>query len=493
MNLSDNLKKIRKDNNLSQEQLAEKLGVSRQSVSKWENGEAYPEMDKVLQICKMFNLNIDELLNQDIKEVNEAKQSKINIDKYVSDFLDYVTKTINLFSSLKFKDKIKCLFEQIVIAFALSIVGMIVGLVGSNLVSGIFFFIPPSIYYDVYNLFSGLYFVFVFIVSAMLMLHIFRVRYLDYFVVVEDESVNAKTSEEVVQSNDSKSKDDKVMNKNIFFSRKDEKVIIRDPKHSKNSFISLLVRSILFMIKCFVFCVELFFSISLVCLVFSFVLLFLFVRTGLTFIGILFVVIAGIIVNLIILNLIYNFLKSIKSKTRFLMIMFIVSLILVGVGSGLFCIGLLNFNCITADESNYLIETNQRLEMNDGYYIEHWDSIEFIESDNDDLKFVYLHPSFYNIEYVLDGSGGIWFNDYYINGIDIINMLLEDINNKKIIKYGNYSVKVYTSKANIEKLKINRSNYYDRINQNDLRNYYERKIEDLENYIVQLETESCFE
>ena len=49
--LSENLKRIRKDNNLSQEQLAEKLGVSRQSVSKWENGEAYPEMDKVLQLC----------------------------------------------------------------------------------------------------------------------------------------------------------------------------------------------------------------------------------------------------------------------------------------------------------------------------------------------------------------------------------------------------------------------------------------------------------
>lgn len=74
MNLSDNLKRIRKDNNLSQEQLADKLNVSRQSVSKWESGAAYPEMDKVLQICKMFNLNIDELLNQDIKQVNENKK-----------------------------------------------------------------------------------------------------------------------------------------------------------------------------------------------------------------------------------------------------------------------------------------------------------------------------------------------------------------------------------------------------------------------------------
>ena len=53
MNLADNLKKIRKDNNLSQEQLAEKLGVSRQAVSKWESNLSYPEMDKVIQICNL--------------------------------------------------------------------------------------------------------------------------------------------------------------------------------------------------------------------------------------------------------------------------------------------------------------------------------------------------------------------------------------------------------------------------------------------------------
>ena len=52
-NFANNLKKLRKDNNLSQEELALELGVSRQSVSKWESGQTYPEMDKVLQLCKM--------------------------------------------------------------------------------------------------------------------------------------------------------------------------------------------------------------------------------------------------------------------------------------------------------------------------------------------------------------------------------------------------------------------------------------------------------
>ena len=48
MNIAENIKRLRKQHNLSQEQLAEKLNVSRQSVSKWESGLAYPEMDKVL-------------------------------------------------------------------------------------------------------------------------------------------------------------------------------------------------------------------------------------------------------------------------------------------------------------------------------------------------------------------------------------------------------------------------------------------------------------
>ena len=51
-NLSNNLKKIRKEHHLSQEQLADELGVSRQAISKWESGTAYPEMEKILQICE---------------------------------------------------------------------------------------------------------------------------------------------------------------------------------------------------------------------------------------------------------------------------------------------------------------------------------------------------------------------------------------------------------------------------------------------------------
>ena len=143
-NFSKNLKHIRKDNNLSQEQLAEQLGVSRQSISKWESNQAYPEMDKILEICKIFNLNIDDLLTKNIKEIKQEKQSKINISKYLDDFLDFVTKTINMFSSMNFKTRIKCLFEQIFITLILIVIFLIIGHLFSEVFLGIFAFLPSK-------------------------------------------------------------------------------------------------------------------------------------------------------------------------------------------------------------------------------------------------------------------------------------------------------------------------------------------------------------
>ena len=66
MSLGDNLLFLRKKDNITQEQLAERLQVSRQSVSKWESDTAYPEMDKILQICDLFHVSMDNLVRNDV-------------------------------------------------------------------------------------------------------------------------------------------------------------------------------------------------------------------------------------------------------------------------------------------------------------------------------------------------------------------------------------------------------------------------------------------
>ena len=64
-NLPNNLYELRRAANLSQEEFAEKLGVSRQAVSKWERGEAYPDTENLIVISEMFGVSIDELLRAD--------------------------------------------------------------------------------------------------------------------------------------------------------------------------------------------------------------------------------------------------------------------------------------------------------------------------------------------------------------------------------------------------------------------------------------------
>ena len=76
MNFGTNLQNLRKKHDLSQEQLAEKLEVSRQAVSKWENGSSYPEMDKLIILSELFNVDIDMLVRGDfnIKNDEEGKE-----------------------------------------------------------------------------------------------------------------------------------------------------------------------------------------------------------------------------------------------------------------------------------------------------------------------------------------------------------------------------------------------------------------------------------
>ena len=59
----DYLKQLRTQNNLSQEKLAEKLGVSRQSISKWEQGYAVPDTDNMFKLSKLYGMSVDAILN----------------------------------------------------------------------------------------------------------------------------------------------------------------------------------------------------------------------------------------------------------------------------------------------------------------------------------------------------------------------------------------------------------------------------------------------
>lgn len=486
MNLADNLKKIRKENHLSQEQLAEKLGVSRQSVSKWESNLAYPEMDKVLQLCKLFNLNIDELLNQDIKEANENKQAKINVNKYIDDFLEYVTKTIDMFTSMTFKEKMKCLFEQFVIIVSMIILFSIIGAIGSSIVFSLFYFLPSGPADVISIILSEIYLAICLILGTILELHIFKVRYLDYYTILKEDNGNDNLGEkeEKEPAEDRKKEDGK-----IIYQQKQQKVVIRDPNHSSYKFIGGLLKCLLFSIKILASLIAIGFCFSLICLVIGLVLSFLFVKTGMTFLGILLILIASMAINLIVLIILYHFIISKKNQKKKLSIAFVLSLFLIGIGAGLTLLSFTQYDIIDDIPSSNYLETEKIIPMTENLFLyDDYYDIEYVESPLSDLRVVFKHSNYYNVDiYRHDGSISFHLNTKN-NMMDMARRMLSDINEKKIVDYSYFKITIYTSKENIDKLKLNRANYFQRQEEDEKERLY-KEIDSLNDKLSEKDIE----
>lgn len=97
MSLGENLQFIRKKENITQEQLAEQLGVSRQSISKWESDSSYPEMEKLLQLCKMFHCSLDDLMQGDVSQT--YVEDKTNYDQHYNEYSKFISLGVGMILS----------------------------------------------------------------------------------------------------------------------------------------------------------------------------------------------------------------------------------------------------------------------------------------------------------------------------------------------------------------------------------------------------------
>lgn len=77
MKFGDNLQNLRKQKRMSQEQLAEKVNVSRQSISKWERGESYPTMNNIMSLCKIFHCKLNDIVHEDITDLDALDEEVI--------------------------------------------------------------------------------------------------------------------------------------------------------------------------------------------------------------------------------------------------------------------------------------------------------------------------------------------------------------------------------------------------------------------------------
>lgn len=424
----NNLKKIRKNNNLSQEQLAEILGISRQAISKWESGSAYPEMEKIIQLCEKFNVNIDDLLNKDIGEIISEEQSKKNLNKYIESFLNYTSNTVNLFCSMNFKSKIKCLFEQCILIIVLCIIFCIIGAIGNSLVYSIFNFLPNKVYYFISNLLESIYFIVSFIISTGILLYLFKTRYLDYF--------NEISTDE---------------NK-IDYSKKEEKIIIRDPKHSNYSIFNFVIKLFTMGFKGLILFATFFVIFVLIGLFAGFAASFVIYKTGLFFIGIALSFLSSGIICVIITLLFLNFVFDRKNDKKKIIWSLIISLVAFGIGCGMTCLGFMDFEFKEVKDLKSI-----EMEMEEDLYIREFQNIEYIEEERDNIKLEFKINKGYNVSYHDENQYGVLLYTYCDSRFKVIKSFIDNLNNKKIINIEDSisDIKVYGNKSNINKIKDN--------------------------------------
>lgn len=441
---SENLKKIRKDHHLSQEQLADFLNVSRQAISKWESSTAYPEMDKILALCEKFHLSMDDLLQSDLKEKRCEEEMKKTRSKAIADFLMFLTDTVNLFCNMNVKSKLKCLFEQGVIASLLLLFSFLFLSLMKSLLFTAFSFLPTNISFVLSNLFFSLLVFFCFVLSLIIFIHVFKTRYLDYY-----HQVQVEKEEDVKES------------PKIEIKEKDPKIIIRDPKHSEYRFVNGLFKILLFVVKFFALCLLLPLCFLLVFLLLLFVLSFLVAKTGIFFFGLLCTILSSSVVLLLLILLLLNFVANRKNNKKKMIWTFLVSIIIFGMGCGFLFVGFLQFEVVEKEES-LLKKGTLELEMTeDTFFHDPSISIQYVESNNDKIVIEYQGNKYCKVETKKEASHGIYFLTRCSDPIKQTREWLQFLNEKKIVTMDHEikNVVVFASPENIQKMKENEERY----------------------------------
>ena len=497
-NFAENIKKIRKDNNLSQEQLAEELGVSRQAISKWESSQAYPEMDKIIALCERFNLNIDDLLHKDIREVKGEEESKKKANKYIEDFLNFITDTMNFISSMSFKTKVKCFIEQCFIILILFLLSTIVRGIVLYVLDNILIVLPRVIISRMNPLINCVINISLLVVSGIILIHIFKVRYLDYY-------TSLKKEDQTNQNNQNKKEEELPKKERIELKTKENKIVIRDPKHSEYKFFDGLAKLIINIIKFFALCFSLFLCFSLIGIAVLFVMSFMVIKTNLFFVGCLGVSLSSAIIDIIFILIIFNFVFNRKNEKKKMIYTFLIALVMFGISCGFMMLGVTNFDIIDKTKEDSITKSTT-LAMQENLFFSDYLNINYVETESNDIKIEYKTNEFCEVTPSYNSSMQVHLWSHCDNPMKMMRYYMKNLNDKKIVYLDTspQDITVYTSKSNIEKMQQNKQKYEENNNNrldeiqryeeslaraNQTINEYESKIVELEAKITELENQ----
>lgn len=312
MSFRKNLEHLRKSANLSQEDFAYKLGVSRQAVSKWESGAAYPETEKILKMCDIFNCTLDELMKDDVAQIRSEQSKKYTFSDMLNGFNLLLRGTFKNFAALTTKGRFKFLLE----IFVLFLLILCVKIPFSSLDSlggNVFLCLGRNIGVVFANIWHLVVEVAYFIVAVGLFVYIYKVRFLDRFEEEKEKSKDVEIEEEV--SNES---------------------VVTETKVVRYDFgiLSFLGNVFLFFVKIFVIFVLLPFLFLLFCSGVGLSMLFVLLFNGIAYFGPILLAVSFIVFVVMLLYVGFNFVLSRRSRWTRVFIVFVASILGLAFGVG---------------------------------------------------------------------------------------------------------------------------------------------------------------
>lgn len=493
MSFSEKLQKLRHDAKMSQEQLADMLDVTRQSVSKWESGMTYPEMDKLIEISRIFNCTLDDLTNDNIKDISVTEKKSTSFNSIIDSFLEIINKTVKMVKSMNTKELIGAIIRLIALAIILNLFKYPFNSVESSIralilnlgetkftltIAGLFDFIIDIIY-------TGLY-IFTFF-------YIYKIAYLDKYEFIETKSETKKIE---------------IEKKEI-----DEKKEIKVVHEKKNDFaiFQFIGAIIIGFLRLFLF----FFSLPLVFMVISLFALFA-ISIYLLFSGVLYlggslIILSSASILIVMLEVLFTIIFDKKISFKRVLWTFLISVVSLGLSSGLFAMEISNTKYIDSEPNISKNVLNKEVDMANTLYIYndaekeseyyHYYSnanIEYIEDNNltNKIKLEVKYIKDYQTVNIIEQDNKIIVQSEKDNEITLVSILyntfINDLKNKEIHNYNDIDaieVKIYGNKDNIAILKNNAKIESKRLDENieqeknnSLNSEIERLNDIIENY-----------
>ena len=445
MFFASNLQKLRKEKNMSQEALAEKLDVTRQSVSKWESGASYPEMDKLISICKIFNVDMDTLVNGDVSNT-KGKEINITTKDLLDKFNTLMKKIVCLFENMSFKEIIEFLVT-IFILILIILIGtipkeLIESLIGKGLLDDIGY-IGPTLN----NIFRLIVDILYSVFAIVIFIYVLKIKYLDRIKIKEDndKEIIAKVKEKKVE---------------------EKQVIIKD--NNSNSLTKTLAKIIIYIIKFFVIC---YLIAPLICIVIFAVMigfLVLFVIKGLPLLGILLWTISLLIISSICFEVPLNFVINHKNNYKRIMITLLISLIIIIIGSTFFAYHFFSITYVDSIPNDIkTMEIKESYDMNNNItiYDDYYSDIKYVIDDSltDRIEVTVTYYDYLikrDIEIKLHNNNLVIYNNgpKEVNFKEALDKLSDDFKDNKVYNYdklNNYKVTIKSSSNNINIIKNN--------------------------------------